>query len=739
MMKGIKQRMLSRSKSHSDSSKSSSKKKDPVSSPPTSTSTSKPSNAPSPTVTKGESTPIGIDAKKTSATIDSQQPTSNNVLSAMTVNNNSVSDSKISPEISNHKNVSASSAQQKRSVSADLKKNGPTANTTNNLADDATFANRNDSSTSANLLGINSKPFSSMGDSFDFSSPTNSNPANNLNDSGFQNNSSFSNPSLILSPPVVSPTTTASMAQPVSTISHSSSSPFAVSHSVVGHIPPPGSTETMPGDLEAPKRHSFDRLNADNLEGIRVPKRHNSSRFEISEQRELERLPNFNEVPVNSRGELFLQKIRQCNVIFDFTDPSADIVGKDIKRMSLQDLLEFISSTRITITDHMYQSVIEMFSKNLFRPIPPPVNPVGDIFDPDEDEPVSEISWPHMQIVYEFFLRFIESPDFNHNMAKPYIDHQFILNLLELFDSEDPRERDCLKTTLHRIYGKFLNLRAFIRRSINNVFFRFIYETERFNGIAELLEILGSIINGFALPLKDEHKIFLSRVLVPLHKAKSLSLYHPQLAYCIVQFLEKDPSLTEEVILGLLRYWPKVNSPKEVMFLNEVEDIIEVMEPMEFVKIQVPLFIQISKCISSQHFQVAERVLYFWNNEYFCQLMNENMDIILPIIFSSLYENSKNHWNQTIHTMIYNAMKMFMDLNPELFDQCTIAYHQTQERNEERLKLRDEGWKLLEVQAQENMATLSLSDDKQPLKAASFSSSTSSSQPITTAECRLFL
>ena len=76
---------------------------------------------------------------------------------------------------------------------------------------------------------------------------------------------------------------------------------------------------------------------------------------------------------------------------------------------------------------------------------------------------------------------------------------------------------------------------------------RFIYETERHNGIAELLEILGSIINGFALPLKEEHKQFLIKVLLPLHKVKLLSVYHPQLAYCVVQFLEKDPSLTEQV------------------------------------------------------------------------------------------------------------------------------------------------------------------------------------------------
>lgn len=71
-----------------------------------------------------------------------------------------------------------------------------------------------------------------------------------------------------------------------------------------------------------------------------------------------------------------------------------------------------------------------------------------------------------------------------------------------------------------------------------------------------------SIINGFALPLKEEHKTFLSRVLIPLHKVKSLSLYHPQLAYCVVQFLEKDQTLTEEVsfihTMKVLRYL-KVN------------------------------------------------------------------------------------------------------------------------------------------------------------------------------------
>lgn len=74
--------------------------------------------------------------------------------------------------------------------------------------------------------------------------------------------------------------------------------------------------------------------------------------------------------------------------------------------------------------------------------------------------------------MYELFLRFLESPDFQPNVAKRFIDSQFVLRLLDLFDSEDPRERDFLKTVLHRIYGKFLGLRAYIRKQINNVFYR---------------------------------------------------------------------------------------------------------------------------------------------------------------------------------------------------------------------------------------------------------------------------
>uniref|UniRef100_A0A3P8R023 Serine/threonine protein phosphatase 2A regulatory subunit n=1 Tax=Astatotilapia calliptera TaxID=8154 RepID=A0A3P8R023_ASTCA len=382
---------------------------------------------------------------------------------------------------------------------------------------------------------------------------------------------------------------------------------------------------------------------------------------------ELSPLPQLKDAPSTEQQELFTQKLQQCCMLFDFLDSVTDLKSKEIKRATLNELVDYVSTNRGVLVEPAYPEITNMICTNIFRVLPPSDNPD---FDPEEDEPTLEAAWPHIQLVYEFLLRFLENPDFQPSIAKRYIDQKFVLQLLELFDSEDPRERDFLKTILHRIYGKFLGLRAFIRKQINNIFLRFIYETEHFNGVAELLEILGSIINGFALPLKAEHKQFLMKVLIPLHTAKGLALFHAQ---------EYSVSFSK-VIRGLLKFWPKTCSQKEVMFLGEIEEILDVIEPTQFKKIQEPLFKQISKCVTNPHFQVAERALYFWNNEYILSLIEENIDKILPIMFGSLYRISKEHWNPTIVALVYNVLKTLMEMNCTLFDELTSSYKADRQR-----------------------------------------------------------
>lgn len=291
------------------------------------------------------------------------------------------------------------------------------------------------------------------------------------------------------------------------------------------------------------------------------------------------------------------------------------------------------------------------------------------------------------------------SSDTEAKQAKKYIDQNFVLNLLELFDSEDPRERDYLKTIVHRIYGKFMVHRPFIRKAINNIFFRFIYETERHNGIAELLEILGSIINGFALPLKEEHKVFLSKVLVPLHKPKCVAMYHQQLSYCATQFVEKDPKLADTVISGLLRFWPIMNSQKEVLFLGELEEVLELTHHSEFSRLADRLFRQIAKCIQSSHFQVAERALFLWNNDHIANLIAQNRHTVLPEIFSALERNESEHWNAGVRSLNSNVRKMFMDMDKDLWEDCARRHSKYRRDEDDRRERRRALWTMIEQKA----------------------------------------
>lgn len=112
------------------------------------------------------------------------------------------------------------------------------------------------------------------------------------------------------------------------------------------------------------------------------------------------------------------------------------------------------------------------------------------------------------------------------------------------------------------------------------------------------------------------------------------------------------------------------------MFISTIEEILDICDNNEFQKIKIPVFQKIAQCVASTHFQIAERALFLWNNDYVLSLIHENVKDILPIMFDPLYTYSQEHWNRNIHSMVYTALKSFMDMDPELFDQCTYNYKQ---------------------------------------------------------------
>jgi hypothetical protein len=69
----------------------------------------------------------------------------------------------------------------------------------------------------------------------------------------------------------------------------------------------------------------------------------------------------------------------------------------------------------------------------------------------------------------------------------------------------------------------------------------------------------------------------------------------------------------------------------------------------EFGNVSDALFRQVARCLTSPHFQVAERSLFLWNNEYVVGLVAAQRAAVLPLVIGALEHNAAHHWNPAVH------------------------------------------------------------------------------------------
>lgn len=60
------------------------------------------------------------------------------------------------------------------------------------------------------------------------------------------------------------------------------------------------------------------------------------------------------------RQSLLIRKLRQCCILFDFTNSACDLKGKEMKRQTLQELIEYVSTSNDTFQESAYMEMIHM-------------------------------------------------------------------------------------------------------------------------------------------------------------------------------------------------------------------------------------------------------------------------------------------------------------------------------------------------------------------------------------------
>merc|ERR1711912_63732 len=102
--------------------------------------------------------------------------------------------------------------------------------------------------------------------------------------------------------------------------------------------------------------------------------------------------------------------------------------------------------------------------------------------------------------------------------------------------------------------------------------------------------------------------------LMPLHKTMYIFEYFEPLVYCLSMYLQKDETLVVVIVKKMIRFWPKQNSRKEMLMLNELEEFITDVSQEIFVPIAEIVAKQLARCVQSDHFQIAQRSVQMFEN-----------------------------------------------------------------------------------------------------------------------------
>lgn len=77
----------------------------------------------------------------------------------------------------------------------------------------------------------------------------------------------------------------------------------------------------------------------------------------------------FTDTCPEDREELFVKKLEQCCVIFDFvSDPLSDLKWKEVKRTALYELVDYVSQNRGVVTEPIYETASRMVSLRISYP-----------------------------------------------------------------------------------------------------------------------------------------------------------------------------------------------------------------------------------------------------------------------------------------------------------------------------------------------------------------------------------
>lgn len=376
-------------------------------------------------------------------------------------------------------------------------------------------------------------------------------------------------------------------------------------------------------------------------------------------------LPPLPKMKSSTFSEVFDQKIELCNYICDFYNPDLDKKAKVEKKNALEEIYNIISKQELVYkfqTDQITQ-VLTMCKNNIIRNLP--VLNYHQIFSEDLP-PVSDPSWPHLNLVYQILLYSLQYFD-----EHPMFTFQFILDLLPMMQSPDPTERQLIDKFIIQYLkcreGKSTkSFNSILLQELSRLLNNHIESNTPPFIVGPILQIYNHIFQCTRQDANTTSKVYnqILRLLSDYH----LSTYEDQF-YSIIDFFSDESSAFALMLAkALVLHWPKTCAEKEASFVNMLMDVMPKISSRNLSPLITRIFSILAECVSSSSLKVAEQTFKIWISQRVEPILNEHSKKIVYLSFEKVLLASRNHWSKTVRSNLQTVLQTMQKISPRSFD-----------------------------------------------------------------------
>ena len=138
--------------------------------------------------------------------------------------------------------------------------------------------------------------------------------------------------------------------------------------------------------------------------------------------------------------------------------------------------------------------------------------------------------------------------------------------------------------------------------------------------------------------------------------------------------IQKDARLTNNIIHFLIEHWPLTLDHKTELFLDEISQILQDSNLQEMNKSAKSLLNCVSIAVESPCMTLSEKALKFIQNNCIQNMIVENPDPLLEIIFPPLFRVTCSHWQKSLQVLALNVMNTLMELTPDAFKRAAEQF-----------------------------------------------------------------